>query len=876
MQSNPLPEADEILQVLKEFAVERKWHLKYAKFNWRSHQSLLAHCLNVSSLSSSLLSYMAQRNLIQTTDKLRIQVLITGFLHDAGKENEGFQNAVEAFLAGRDAEPLDYGHQQAVDIQPVIEALQETVEKRYPILSDYGQIWQEVVWSIGQIGRREDAGSISQSFTKLPSNDALVCKEVVHLADVLMSRFTVEDAAATKIEGRFTVGLRLEYSRVSTVRGVLTQFLHLVLEDQFRKHGYEPIQWFSNGTVYVGIAGLEAPQVDESELASSLVKRIQEILGPSYASKMAKAAYGNLMGQVIAAPEFLFASDGVIHQFWQYISSQSFSKPKIRGKDELRDTDKRLLDALSDQLKGRSEDAQLSLLARFVADFNLIIILYAARKQLKDRAGSIRVKDGTVETESTGRILKILCEDLEIPEACTREWPEIAVQTKVEERSSVAAALWQSPFYSNLELWRPRLTRALERATKELADLWQEHVPDQYLTIARLLISDVTNPLRPKIVLDEVDRLNSVIAKGKTGHGTPTCQVCGAEASVEAQAKLFGKSEIYSDLLIAGRKVGGGNKLQVCDLCEFEQKLRSVFIERSQEESHVFYVFPQLALSRKQQYDWQTNATRILYNRGEFPPLLRVERWAELGIDKRIPTLELPISEKACFSEKELARVIQFVADRNGLEEDLSSMIEPALDARDGESVQALRQQGKCKLKRAFEEEIYADLNRLQPVYISPNFVLILTNGTVARRDEPASSAEIKWALFRSVLAKLFSAAILSENQSAPGESILGYTPVPANITLRILAEKLCARSGWIAIPELDDAIVKLSALILVARELSSAEVGYGSATLLRLLDEEPGRVLIRLSTSSRQVYMRKMIDLLDTWTHGYQITHVV
>jgi HD superfamily phosphodiesterase len=103
MQASSIYDADNLLKVLKEFAEKKSWHLKYAKFNWRVHQSLLAHSLSVSSLSYSLLDYLGELQCVKVTDKLRMQVLLTGFLHDAGKESESFQGAVEDFLAGRGA-----------------------------------------------------------------------------------------------------------------------------------------------------------------------------------------------------------------------------------------------------------------------------------------------------------------------------------------------------------------------------------------------------------------------------------------------------------------------------------------------------------------------------------------------------------------------------------------------------------------------------------------------------------------------------------------------------------------------------------------------------------------------------------------------------
>jgi hypothetical protein len=220
------------------------------------------------------------------------------------------------------------------------------------------------------------------------------------------------------------------------------------------------------------------------------------------------------------------------------------------------------------------------------------------------------------------------------------------------------------------------------------------------------------------------------------------------------------------------------------------------------------------------------------------------------------------------FSEKELIWAIQRVAEDEGLEEDLSSMIDPPFAAKDGKAVVSYLRQGTCKLKERFDKEVRRTLNRLEPVYLSPNFILLLTSGTVADRDEPGSSVAIKWLFFRCVLARLFCATVVSGDSMREGGATLGYTVVPSNIVLGPLVGKLGARKGWIPIPQLEGALKKLSALILTARELSNADAGYGSATLLRLLGEEPGRVLIRMTNRS-QVYPKRLISYLDAWNHG-------
>jgi len=862
MQTGLFQSMDEQLYgLIQDFAEKRKWHLKYAKFNWRSHQSLLTHSLNVASLSSSILDFLNKKELTKVDEKLHLQMILTGFLHDSGKESELFQKAVKTFLSGDGPEPLDFGHQQEKEIYTVIESLKNDISERLSTSINLKDMLDEVVWSVSQLGQREDSAAISHGFKKFPSRDAVICKEIVHFADVLSSKLTVEDAATTPLNGSIISKLSLVYSKVSTVRGVLTHFLHMAIDEQFEEKGFVAIQWFPEGTVYVGTMSSGSPVIDQNRLIESVKMKMRDILNKDHSRQIAKAAFGGLTQQVIAAPEFLFANDETVSLFWQFISKQKFAKPNIKSMKELSDSEAKVLKLLSEQLKNEEESSKLVYLARFIADFNLFIVLFAARKQLIENVLDNK-KD--VEYEITRKIKEIIAQILRIPIESIDGWPEIALQTKTEKRLSVARSFWQSPYYDNLEAWRVKLMEALKKATIEMARTWRNLVPDKYLKISNLLMADITYPTTPGTIVNEVEKLNSVIAEGKSGHGTPTCQKCGGVACLEAQAKLFGMSEIYHDHLIAGERIGGGNKLQVCELCEFEEKLRSMFLEGG--NSNSFYVFPQLSLSRRRQVEWQSTINHIEYNDGEFPSLLRTWQWAEAVISDASFSFSHKSPQNSYFSENDRAGAIQYIADTDNLGNDLSPMIEPRLDAENGKAVGALLKQGKCRLTEDYKRRVNKFLNPLEFVYLSPNFLLVLTKGTVAEKEEPESSSEIKWTLFRSLLARLFYATVVPANFEISEKASLGYTPLSSNLNLRTMVEKLNAKRGWIDIPDVERSIRKLSSLILIARELSNAKADYGRATLLHLLKEEPGKVLHRLTSKSKETPPKKLINLLDIW----------
>ena len=66
------------------------------------------------------------------------------------------------------------------------------------------------------------------------------------------------------------------------------------------------------------------------------------------------------------------------------------------------------------------------------------------------------------------------------------------------------------------------------------------------------------------------------------------------------------------------------------------------------------------------------------------------------------------------------------------------------------------------------------------------------------------------------------------------------------------MAIKLTAKKGWIDIPDLEQATKKLSALVLIAHELSNSKADYGKSTLLHLLKRRT-RTSIKLSHTKRR-----------------------
>ena len=72
-----------------------------------------------------------------------------------------------------------------------------------------------------------------------------------------------------------------------------------------------------------------------------------------------------------------------------------------------------------------------------------------------------------------------------------------------------------------------------------MSKMWRELVPDRYVKISNLLKADIAAPIAPEVMMKGAKNLSSVIAAGKTGHGTSTCQRCGEEPAVRLKLSFL-------------------------------------------------------------------------------------------------------------------------------------------------------------------------------------------------------------------------------------------------------------------------------------------------------------------------------------------------
>jgi hypothetical protein len=874
----------ELLARVTVFGYENKWHLYYAKFNQQYHQSLLSHALNVGVLSVDLADLVIQEGLKNTKSDEIIRawssgelvdlVFLAGFLHDCGKSSERFQIAVESHLAGERVPSTHFSHQIPTDVSERLEKIKEYLKQNGYSRGD--QFWEGLKYCISVLGKIDNPESASLIFQTRPPIYSQFVRDVVHSADVLLSKTLDEIVSSARLlDGEFTSGLDVWFTRVSVVRGITTQILLLSLEELIKEKGYKPVTWHQDGTVYCFRKGSPVLTLDEQDIVTRVVQKLKQIVF-SDSSKLAKASFGDLRQQVITEPVFLFYSDEVISQFWKQrfrefrmgLYSEESAKTDYFKQEALEQEDRK---KLTEEI-GITEQELHERLRRFKEfDFKVFQTLMGIEKQVRENVN---------QDEKIDKIIKSVYSKLRVQPPSEKPTNTMPKKSRLE----FAKSLWKSECYVNPNQWEVELHEAVLQATLELKELFREAKdPEKFLEhIARLLVNEITEPTT-RDSFNIIRQSYSEYLKGKK-RGTPLCVICNGPAEFTAQAKVLGESEIYHDSLPAGSEIGGENKLRICELCDFEYKVRRLLLNF--ENAYVFAIVPHIAISRESYLYWRTLADSLA--RENFAPVnlnnpefLEQILESEDRFKKTVQTVWLSylmssqnFDVQSLFKDKRFKDALEYLISRFGDPSPLLEEIPKDVDLSnvDAEQLIKLLEKGKVRLTNERLQEILGLMRRVQPVCYTGNYVLIFTERIQAWGE--GATAQLKWLLYRTILAKLFLATVFDVTTSVVlNESKKGYTKFPPDVLFKDYSRKLSVKEGWVAIDGLENSLTKLCSLVLVERLLSMAKADYGKDTLLRILSEEPGKVVARYVQHSdpekSSKYMRQLIHALELWSDG-------
>jgi len=609
--------------------------------------------------------------------------------------------------------------------------------------------------------------------------------------------------------------LKFNFTKVSTVRGILTQVLHKSLEKQLSQHGWRSILWYPEGTLYIDNNNSKSC-LDASELAKSVRESIGDVIKSSQ-SKIAKTILGKINETPVKAPELLFFDSSMIEVFWRYVFSRN--KFKHTGVAVTNED----VNLFGNKLDRRSEELRVAYVRRFIAYYNAMIILNGIKTELiSESAGKVTESDLNTALSAT------FSKQLDILQLSIEKWPTMSNTLSRQKRRVIADDFFSSKYYSDITEWEERFKKAMIDCTIQMKDLWDRYARDKISEVSDRLLSDISNPILPESIEQDFLRFTEVMKGGKK-KGTQFCQQCGGSAEVEAIADLFGKSQTYHDHLIAGTRIDTNNKIRVCSLCDFEYKMRDLL---GNKEGEIFIILPQLSLSRYDHELLQKDIEEIAFSTTDSPKITDVEEWSKKVIDGKVAAINPSRNFKAA---------LQRVMDDAGFGDDFSNLLQNEEQIDTFQELTELLEEGQIRLKDEFQKSLEEYVSGAIPVYANPNFLILFTSSF----NDKDSLRLVKRLFISCLLARRLSAVVLDEWTDVPSEHP-GYTSIPKAITLSKLYDQLPQRRGWVQIHSLDKVLLRVASLFILAQYMKNKKCDFGNNTLLRLIEMDAGHVVAR------------------------------
>jgi hypothetical protein len=273
------------------------------------------------------------------------------------------------------------------------------------------------------------------------------------------------------------------------------------------------------------------------------------------------AAFGKFTSTPIKAPEFVFISKKTAEGFWNFIESMpSISNPKSLPKNP-RGGDKKNFEALKAAKPGLSYEEYDYLYKLYNSMRYVLMMGIAVLKEAKN-------VDERLYNQMVERLIKSGVDVESLIEANPRHnSPFGEIIEGVDEfvgNLGLSDKKREEIVKETVKIFREATAKAVEEVEVELPSLKSP---------LQSLLAEVSVP---RIETSDWKEAYEEYGSGKK-KGTPVCPLCGSKTDKLGISSLIGDgTESFSNMLPGGTVVGGENKVKVCDLCEFEAKLRSL------------------------------------------------------------------------------------------------------------------------------------------------------------------------------------------------------------------------------------------------------------------------------------------------------------
>lgn len=850
---------NELLIRLAEIGLSKKWHLIEAKWGKSGTSSLLAHSLTVAGLTKDIMDIIGEFN---ESDK-RVGIILS-FFHDMLKENYSSRKIVQEH--GR---LLDKLFSEDIN-KEIIGILKEL---------DISDKEIEQVISMLPYGAMQGTEHLTILLKKKENYDNPRVRRIVHdISDPLASQKNIDnfsDLEITLKESLKEFGLVLKYHKVSIIRGVLTSILHQTMHQIYENAGFKPVLFYPEGTVYLGKGDLKEPEFSSFNTLywDNLQKYLNDI---SKSRQLGYEAIGRVNVSAIKAPRFVYMNDKTLEEFWDAAKNQNvILEPNI---EEYKKID------LSSQKALEKE-----ILEEYIKERVGLYYLFLYLKAVLEHATNNWENDEAIDNLNT--ILDIELQNSTLNKEEFFDLLKSISHTKSKENKIETGTIIRSIFPQNLS--RKEVLEVALNFCKKLS-LKVRSYANQYYGLKSI---DIPGQMLDEVAHPRIGNTSTIIenvwesyTNGKE-RGTPICILCGRKPSRDAIAGLLGKSQTFTNFLRGGSKIGVGNKLSVCDLCDIEMSIRILYTKTSDFEE--YYLIPQINLSSIDAERWFDIAAKLLegYKIFGINSISDDLRWAKIIIDDREITIFDKISNTL---NRYTSRLLNDLGkkDKEALSKLIKSSIIDAIKKDYDDSYEKFAYENSLKDKNIDEliksilsgddETLWAIGGYLEGIntsniksflaMITPNYALVSYPLTKPESEDWQAAIYLRHLFRGAILSRLFlSSVIVKELRYEPLIDVIphGAVKIPTNLQFDRVFKNMgiVLYNGWLKIDDVDKALVKLSSLLLLAEEM---KLPYGKSRkgeLVTIIDDIPGRTLNRLvqiSQNKNRINIKKCINLIN------------
>jgi hypothetical protein len=630
---------------------------------------------------------------------------------------------------------------------------------------------------------------------------------------------------------------------VSAVRGISTQLLHRAIQKVIERKGWIAVVSTPNGTAYIGKGDFE---VERDEVLSSLIDEFKEFIDSFDSDVVGPAAFGKFTSTPIKAPEFVFISKKTAEEFWSFIESlPAISNPKNLPKSEEKN-----LEALKQAKPGLSYE-----------EYDRLYRLYNSMRYVLMMGIAVLKEARNADEELYNRMVEYLTKSGVDVEALLEANPRH--NSPFEE-----VIRGVDEFIENLNLGDRKREEIVKETVKIFREATAKAVEETGVEMQSLrsplqsLLSEVSTPMM------ESTNWSEAYEEYKSGKrkGTPICPLCGNKSNKPGISSLVGDgTESFSNMLPGGTVIGGENKVRVCDLCEFEAKLRSLVMGSG---SETFYVIPQCVIAPNLiDHFWSEAKRKLELGRikgAEVPSIYDHYDWAQVVINgdfeelssKSYSEILQKTVENACRDKRIRKAVEKALKDYyNG---DIGEFRElTGLNVETIEDIIALALKGDRNVIESLgiEDAIYK--KRKVGVALSNNYVVLMfSSAGLGGKQETVNLLNKLFAAL--IISRIFSASVLITD--LPLSVLHVQTPkgavnIPVKLGVKHFLEPYL-KNGWIPFHKVEPLMRKLAAMLLLEKTMS--RFGSGSSILYELTKMSPGEILHKIVQMSGGKISRK------------------